>query len=140
MQGSVFWETSVAKDGDESRYRVKTKSAARALPMTLPADTSAFKKHLKNKKSPVSFLSKSNPPTLLVVLPNTGKNFSHIGTFYASSTLTEKRALWKKVAIELEKKLNKSGMVYVSTHGLGVAWLHIRLSGTPKYYVTSVAS
>jgi len=139
VEGSVFWETSVAKHGGKSPYRVKTKSASRDLPMNLPADASIYKEHMKGKKSPVSFLSHGNPPTLLVVPPNTGKNFSHLGTFYKNSTLDEKRALWRKVANELEKKLKTGEKVYVSTHGKAASWLHIRLSSTPKYYVTSVA-
>ncbi len=138
VKGSVFWETSVAKDGGESYYHEKTKSAAMQLPMTLPADPITFKKYIKGKKSPTSFFSTGRPPTLLVVPPNTGKNFSHLGTFYCNSTKDEKRALWKKVAIELEKKLKKGEKVYVSTHGLGVSWLHIRLSSTPKYFHTSL--
>lgn len=106
--------------------------------MSLSADADVFREHVRNKKTPVSFLSKGNPPTLLVVPPDTGKNFSHLGTFYKNSTLGEKRSLWKKVAIELEKKLKRGEMVYVSTHGTGVYWLHVRLSSTPRYYVTSL--
>lgn len=138
VKSSVFWETSVASLGGESPYCVRTKSASRALPMSLAADANVFKEHLKNRKTPVSFLSKGSPPTLLVVPPDTGKNFSHLATFNKNSTLDEKRALWKKVAIELEKKLKRGEKVYVSTHGTGVNWLHVRLSSTPKYYVTSL--
>lgn len=75
--------------------------------MSLPADATFFKQYMKNKKAPVSFLSKGTPPTLLVVPPENGKNFSHLGSFYANSTLDKRRALWKKVATELEKKLEK---------------------------------
>lgn len=63
-QGSVFWETSVAKDYGES-----------ALLMSLAADARVYEEHIKNKKSPVSFMSKGNPPTLLVVPHDSGKNF-----------------------------------------------------------------
>lgn len=133
-RGSVFWETSVAKLGGQSPFRFKTKAAARALPMTLPADASVFKEHMKNKKSPVSFLSLGG--TLLIVPPDTGKNFSHLGTFNKYSSAAEKRALWKKVATELQKKLKRGETVYVSTHGTGVSWLHVRLASSPLYYVT----
>lgn len=138
VKGSIYWETFVANAGGESPYRVKTKSASRALPLSLAADANDFKEHMKSRKTPVSFLSKGKPPTLLVVPPDTGKNFSHLGTFYKNSTLCERRALWKKVVTELERKLKKGEKVYVSTHGTGVSWLHIRLSSTPKYYVTSL--
>lgn len=131
-KGSVFWETSVAKLGGQSPFRSKTKAAARALPMTLPADASVFKAHMK--KTPTSFMSLGG--TLLVIPPDTGKNFSHLGTFNKYSSAAEKRALWKKVAIELERKLKRGETVYVSTHGTGVSWLHVRLASKPLYYVT----
>lgn len=134
-RGSVFWETSVAKLGGQSPFRFKTKAAARALPMTLPADASVFKAHMK--KTPTSFMSLGG--TLLVIPPDTGKNFSHLGTFNKFGSLAEKRALWKKVATELERKLKRGEIVYVSTHGTGVSWLHVRLASRPMYYVTSIA-
>ena len=131
---SVFWETSVARLGGQSPFRFKTKAAPRALPMTLPADASVFKEHMK--KTPASFTSLGG--TLLVVPPDTGKNFSHLGTFNKYSSAAEKRALWKKVATELQKKLKKGETVYVSTHGTGVSWLHVRLASKPMYYVTGI--
>jgi protoheme ferro-lyase len=55
----------------------------------------------------------------------------------------EKQELWKKVAEEIKKIIIKSqkypsenNKLWVSTHGLGVAWVHIRLSIIPKYYKT----
>ncbi|CBJ49278.1 EsV-1-207 [Ectocarpus siliculosus] len=137
IKGSVFWETSVATAGGDSPFRQKTKSAARALPMTLPADPALFAHHMKNKKTPVAFNSFGG--TLLVIPPDTGKNFSHLATFYKHSSDAEKRALWKKVAVELQRKLKRGETVYVSTHGTGVSWLHVRLASRPMYYVTSVA-
>ncbi|CAM9189392.1 unnamed protein product [Ectocarpus sp. 6 AP-2014] len=137
IKGSVFWETSVATAGGDSPFRQKTKSAARALPMTLPADPAVFAHHMKNKKTPVAFNSFGG--TLLVIPPDTGKNFSHLATFYKHSSDAEKRALWKKVAVELQRKLKRGETVFVSTHGTGVSWLHVRLASRPMYYVTSVA-
>ncbi|CAN0498606.1 unnamed protein product [Ectocarpus sp. 8 AP-2014] len=137
IKGSVFWETSAAAAGGDSPFRQKTKSAARALPMTLPADPAVFAHHMKNKKTPVAFNSFGG--TLLIIPPDTGKNFSHLATFYKHGSDAEKRALWKKVAVELQRKLKRGETVYVSTHGTGVSWLHVRLASRPMYYVTSVA-
>jgi hypothetical protein len=127
VEKSVFWETSVATLGGNSPFRAQTQSAASALPMSLPADASVFASHMK--KTPAAFNSLGG--TLLVVPPDTGKNFSHLGTFNKFSTTSEKRALWKKVATELQRKLKRGETVYVSTHGTGVSWLHVRLSSTP---------
>ena len=136
IKGSVYWETSVAKDGGESIYREKTAPAP--FSMTMEADNETFAKHIRNKKEAVTFKSKGTPPTRLVCPGDTGKNFSHMGTFYKNASRSEMSSLWKKVAIELEKMLKKGETVYVSTHGGGISWLHVRLSNTPKYYVTDL--
>ncbi|CAM9478275.1 unnamed protein product, partial [Sphacelaria rigidula] len=59
--------------------------------------------------------------------PTQRKTFSHPGNFFRHSTLGERKALWKKVAIDL-KKLAKGDKVYVSTHGSGVHGVRVRLS------------
>lgn len=52
------------------------------------------------------------------------KHFSHLGNVYRHSTLGERKALWEKVAVNLKK----GEKAYVSTHGSGVHWVHVRLS------------
>ncbi|CAM9729848.1 unnamed protein product [Ectocarpus sp. 6 AP-2014] len=140
IKSSVFWECSPAYDGGDSPFRFKTKSAPRDLPANTPADRSPFAEHLRRARGlPVSFRSSSTPSTTLVISPDFGKYFAHIGNFYKHSTLEERKALWRKVATELEKILARWETVYVSTQGSGVHWLHVRLSLTPRYYVTGVA-
>ncbi|CBJ33464.1 EsV-1-207 [Ectocarpus siliculosus] len=140
IKSSVFWECSPAYNGGDSLFHSKIKSAARVLPAKTPADRNPFAMHLRRARGvPVSFRSSSTPSTTLVIPPDSGKNFSHIGNFYKHSTLGERKALWRKVAIELEKKLARGETVYVSTHGGGVHWVHVRLSLTPRYNVTDVA-
>lgn len=137
IKTSVYWETSRAHSLGSSEFIQKTKSSLKKLPMNMKADSSPFKKQLSGATQPVKFynLDKS---AILVSPPNTGKNFSHIGTFYKNSTLQERKDLWKKVAKVVEKKLKKGSDVFVSTHGTNVAWLHVRVECTPKYYVTDL--
>jgi len=42
--------------------------------------------------------------------------------------------LLQKVAEEYSKRLRKKKTVWLSTSGMGVAWLHFRLDSRPKYY------
>ncbi len=137
INGSVFWETSAIKKGGDVKYKEQTMSASAALPMTLPGDSSTFRTHLNNKTSPVAFSNLAGSCTL-VAPPDTGKNFSHLGLFYKNATQDEIRALWKKVAVEIKKKLKQNHAVYVSTHGTGVPWLHVRICNSPKYFSTNV--
>ena len=137
INGSVFWETSAIKKGGDVEYNEQTLSASAALPMTLRGDSSPFRKHLDNKTSPVAFSNLTGSCTL-VAPPDTGKNFSHLGLFYKNATQDEIRALWKMVAVQIEKKLKQQNVVYVSTHGTGVPWLHVRICESPKYFSTDV--
>jgi hypothetical protein len=47
-----------------------------------------------------------------------------------------KKFFWKKVASEIKKYLKDNDKVYISTHGLGVNYFHLRLDKYPKYYQT----
>jgi hypothetical protein len=95
-------------------------------------DYSNFKDYIDNKKC-VSFKN-LDKTCQLVIPPNKNKNFTNIYLFYKNSTETEKKDLWKKVAIEITKNIKLNKKIWISTHGHGVAWLHIRLCKTPTYY------
>lgn len=133
IHGSVFWETSKIENGGLVKYREKKIPASAQLPMTMRASSRAYKQYLTNKKSPVAFSNPTGTCTL-VSPPDQGKNFAHIGLFYKNASQHEIRALWKKVATEIEKRLKLKKVIYVSTHGLGVPWLHVRICDFPKYY------
>lgn len=137
INGSVFWETSAIKNGGNVAYKERTMSAASVLPITKRADSSPFREYLANKTSPVGFSNPTGSCTL-VAPPDTGKNFSHLGSFYKNASKNEIRALWKKVAVEIEKKLKKRDTVYVSTHGMAVPWLHVRICNNPNHFSTGV--
>ncbi len=47
---------------------------------------------------------------------------------------------WKQVSqniINISKTLHKNEKLWISTHGLGIYYLHVRISKKPKYYITS---
>ncbi|CAN0495829.1 unnamed protein product, partial [Ectocarpus sp. 12 AP-2014] len=105
-------------------FRYKTKSAARELLASTKASRTTFAEHLRRARGrPVSFPSSTTPSTILVIPLDTGENSLYLGNVCRHSTLGERKALWKKVAVDL-KKLAKGEKAYVSTHGGG----HLRLS------------
>ena len=135
IKSGVYWETSSVHSGGSSAYiekRVRTSS----LPMGLPANPAPFASKLK-KSTPVSFLNLGKS-AVLVAPPNKGLNFSHIGTFHKNASSVDIKAFWRKVATEVEKFIRKGSKVYVSTHGNGVNWLHVRIEKHPKYYASSL--
>jgi len=63
--------------------------------------------------------------------------FAHLANYLKHTSPEEAGKLWTLVAIEYEYMLSTTGkdqLVYLSTHGLGVSFLHFRLEHSPKYY------
>ena len=102
----------------------------KSLPTT--QDYSPFAKHIKKAKNKyvISFWNLSHDTLLIVPIPKRGKNFATLRDFIKNASITQQKALWKKVA----QLALKSKGVWISTHGHGVPYLHIRISATPKYY------
>ena len=61
-------------------------------------------------------------------------DYPQLAAFLRAAPARQKTALWRRTAEALERRLSEQPL-WVSTSGLGVAWLHIRLDSRPKYYV-----
>ena len=137
INGSVFWETSRCTPLGNSEFKQKKTRASAELPMDSRADSSPFRAHLKGRRSATSFPNLGKNATL-VSPADKGKNFSHIGNFYKHASGAEMKDFWKTVAKAVEDRIKLGESVYVSTHGAGVSWLHVRIEATPKYYVSDL--
>ncbi len=68
------------------------------------------------------------------------RKYHHLASYLTNSSQEDIRKLLKKTAekvIELhedKERIASNIPLYVSTHGGGVPWLHIRLCNSPKYY------
>lgn len=84
----------------------------------------------------VVFKAKSSDTELISVTPTKSRDInstcSDIMSFMVRSNSTLKSNILKVVGTEMLKKKNPC---YLSTHGKGVEWLHIRMCNKPKYYV-----
>lgn len=62
--------------------------------------------------------------------------YAHLAVFVRSCTDEQAAALWSAVGTAVDSALRSRGSAptWVSTHGLGVSWLHVRLDTQPKYY------
>ena len=64
-----------------------------------------------------------------------GDAFAHLAAFLREATAEHTRALWSAVGGAIERRLEgRSAPLWVSTSGLGVYWVHVRLDDRPKYY------
>jgi hypothetical protein len=73
------------------------------------------------------------PPS---VSQNDLNHFTHLGSFLRHGHPAQIDEVWKKTAEAIQRRLldSKEDFVWLSTHGKGVYWLHIRLDSEPKYY------
>ena len=62
------------------------------------------------------------------------EGYPHLAAFLRAAPAAQKAALWRRTGEALERCLSERPL-WVSTSGLGVAWLHVRLDSRPKYYV-----
>jgi len=59
--------------------------------------------------------------------------YPHLAAFLRKAPLSQVRSLWKVTADAVHETLSDTPM-WLSTAGLGVSWLHLRLDKRPKYY------
>lgn len=116
IKSSVYWESPTAfKAGDSipmQDQERRTRAARKHKGVTdtvrgTPAARSGTPRQLPEQHDAIN---NTGHPT------RQRKNFSHLGNVCRHSTLGERKALWKKVAVDL-KKLAKGETAYVSTHG-----------------------
>ena len=85
-------------------------------------------------ESVVSFANLSGDALLvapcLIAAPAT---YAHLASFVRDAPASQIRALWQCVARAFAETISETPL-WISTSGLGVIWLHIRLDRFPKYY------
>jgi len=69
----------------------------------------------------------------VLVAPGRGGTFPHLAAFCRTAPATLQDLLWREVASAIESWPARRTL-WVSTSGLGVHWLHVRLDSRPKYY------
>jgi hypothetical protein len=70
---------------------------------------------------------------LVAPTPAEGVDCAHLASFLRTADDRQIAALWRAVALALRSVLGPTPH-WVSTAGLGVSWLHVRIDRFPKYY------
>jgi hypothetical protein len=100
----------------------------------IKSDNSAFIQHLSTLEPVVSFYN-LNKDALLIV-PNELSNikyYAHLALFVRNATINQINKFWQTVGIKYQQSI-KDKPIWLSTSGLGVYWLHMRIDTKPKYY------
>ena len=96
---------------------------------------------------PFASVFANNPGESVAVFPNLGgdailvapmqlssvDDYPHLAAFLRRGDPEQVRTLWKVTAATMLDRLSETP-TWLSTSGLGVAWLHLRLDRRPKYY------
>ena len=100
------------------------------------ADPNDFAEHLKPAAPVVvSFPNLDGDAVLVVPRQISGLAcYGHLAAFVREAPREQQHALFQILADETEKLLNAGRRFWISTSGLGVPWVHVRLDTYPKYY------
>ena len=131
---AYFWETPPVKESTVDREFEFVLIDSPKLADIEP-DPSDFKQHFDNSNTEVvTFPNLKNDALLIVPCPITDILAStHLADFVRQAPTSQQHLLWQTVGRSLQKKLNEQP-IWVSTSGLDVSWLHVRLDSQPKHY------
>ncbi|HHP7231934.1 MAG TPA: hypothetical protein ACFCUY_13885 [Xenococcaceae cyanobacterium] len=131
---AYFWETPpITRSTVEQAFEFVLVNSPQLA--KVQSDSSDFKSHFQSAKEAIVTFPNLGKDALLVVPCPVAKAsvYSHLASFVREAPEFQQHLLWQTVGHKLEQKLNRQP-IWVSTSGLGVSWLHIRLDASPKYY------
>lgn len=98
------------------------------------ADNTVFSKYFNGHRYVTSFLNLAGDSRLIVPVEISETNhYSHLAAFVRNAPEAQIIPFWNQVGEEVSKALDHTPK-WLSTSGLGVSWLHVRIDPKPKYY------
>jgi hypothetical protein len=130
---AFFWEAPpLTRTTLQKHYEfvlIDSPSLASVKPNSAP-----FAKQLESSRDVIVFENLGKDATLLVPRQiETRGAYTHLATFIRNAPESQTQELFKTLGETLGQHLTDQP-TWVSTSGLGVYWLHIRLDSRPKYY------
>ena len=131
---AYFWETPPVTKSTVSRKFEFVLINNPAL-ADLEPDSSDFQQHFESATSEViTFPNLSKDALLVVPCPITDvPESTHLADFIRKAPKSQQHSLWQTIGRSLIQRLNEQP-IWVSTSGLDVNWLHVRLDSQPKHY------
>jgi hypothetical protein len=133
---AVFWEHPPLTP---DRLRLPAEFVLLDAPalVSFGADPRAFSRHFQSASDTrvATFANLGGDALLVAPLPTeTAANYAHLAAFARSAPPEQIRSFWQAVGRAVRRSVSRNQPLWLSTSGLGVAWLHARLDTTPKYY------
>ena len=131
IKGRFEWNTSVLENEDSKFEESFMKNP------NLPSieNFSDFQEYIQNSRNKyaTAFPSLSGDTILVIPMPMNGKNYVTLKDFVDNAPKIQQNEFWKKVA-KVARRCMKNGKVWISVHGMGVPYTHVRIATSPKYY------
>ena len=136
IKKNFFYETHVIDKNLKNKYEEKfiESNKLNKLKQNLNTYQPYFNK--SGCKNVVVFDNLNKTCKLIVPKPRKDKNYTTIKNFIDNASISQQKAFWKRVSSEIKKSLKNNEKLYVSTHGLGVSYFHLRLENNPKHIRT----
>jgi len=132
---AFFWELPPVKHASLSNPFECAVIRGDAL-ARMHADDSDFTEHFDATSDSVVVFRNLGGDALLIA-PRRASDadcYGHIAAFVRSAPREQQHALFRCLALETDKMLRAGRRFWISTSGLGVPWIHLRLDSYPKYY------
>jgi len=130
---AFFWEHPPLKrsnlDSQAEFVLIDSPALARIDP-----DPSPFRSHFRDDAEIVAFPSLGGDALLIAPAPREPLiACAHLASFVRNATASQVQDLWREVGRAMREAVSNRNL-WLSTSGLGVSWLHVRLDSYPKYY------
>lgn len=133
---AYFWETPPVTASSLNRPFEFVLCEALAL-ASAPPDRSAFQEHFGSDEDDdgiVTFENLGRDAILVVPCPLASFDaYAHLAAFVRGAPEAQQHALFRRTADETLARVSDRPL-WLSTAGMGVYWLHVRLDSRPKYY------
>ena len=140
---AFFWETRPLTGGSASSTPFEFMLVNSPTLARVTANGRPFQDFIGDKKGTeaVEVFANLSGDALLVVPAQSStvaaNSYAHFANFVRSAPEAQVDLLWSQVSRALEQRIAERGLeapLWVSTSGLGVYWLHVRIDNRPKYY------
>ena len=131
---AVFWEFPPLSKKSEPNFEFVLNNAR--MLSTVKADKTTFRSYFKPGCTVTTFPNLGGDANLVVpCLTSTKTNYAHLASFMRTAPQDQIHELLTTTAQQVKQWLeNSDSIVWLSTSGAGVFYLHVRLDSYPKYY------
>lgn len=130
---AFFWECAPTIDGSNRMEFVLVDAPALAQFARNSPDRIAFQEHFLQQQSVAVFPSLGKDAMLLAPNTRVAQAFTDIAVFARHASASQRKDMYQRLSRLLQEHDSKQPL-WLSTSGMGIAWMHIRLDSRPKYY------